>query len=547
MKFLNTCRLCVLMGCLWHAANIVAAEADPAALPRAVRQLPDWGAYTELGVRTAPAGFAYQDPASGADVFKLTSSKLPVGNLYAFHDYSEGGPLISAQWGDRMHTIIVRVQQSNDVLATWLVDYQHGGAAAKASNWREFPIWLTDLTMSFSSRPGFEHILYYVSGNRLYRFNTATMKTEGEGNIATRGVEIDGAFSTLMWLQVSANDEWFVFQASEEERVYAFNRLSGELRTRQFPGLDETALDRDGNYVLIRDGGGGSASCPRGRHTFENVWHLWNLGDDTVTCRGGQVDGDLYSAHTGWGRGLFPSTNTASSLAPNFYFDPARPGKPIETANYADANHFAPSHHALQWIQNTTDASQWYYGSNYDEGRVSAKGWSRHAGEVYYSSIDWGPRYQKPEIGVRSVYQADPANPALLRHTLTPAPSIREISEGSYFYDRERGQVYAWLHGGGNPSEQTVLAAPGPIHDGIGARRMDGSDVRLVAHHYSWPGGQWAYRHSPFATTSPDGKLIMFTSNMGLRDLVSVGRIDVFLVEIPVSGDDAHPTPRTGE
>ncbi|MEX2470188.1 MAG: hypothetical protein WD396_10570, partial [Pseudohongiellaceae bacterium] len=493
-----------------------------------------------LGVRTAPAGFTYLDPASGANVLKLTSEKVPAGNRFAYHDYSEGGPLLSAEWGDGMHTVLIRVQQGRDTLSTWLVDYQRGPAAVKTSNWRKFPPRLTDLTLSFSNRPGFEQILYYLSGNRLYRFNTATMKREGEGSIPNRGFKIEGRFSRLQWLQVSRNDEWFVFQSSAEDRVFAFNRLSGDLRTRQFPGLDEPALDRGGSYVLIRDGGGGSADCPLETYTFENVWHLWKLADDTVTCRGGPVDGYIYAAHTGWGRGLFPSVNSAYTHAPNFYFDPARSGPPVETADYADANHFSANHHALQWIQDADDATQWYYGSNFDQGRVSATAWSLHADQVYRTGIDWQAQYQKPEIGVRSVYQTDPANPALLRHTLRPAASVRELREGSYFYDAVESQLYVWMHGGGSPDERTVLAAAGPIHDGIGARRMDGSDVRLVAHHYSWPGGESAYRQSPFATTSPDGKLIMFTSNMGLRDLMQVGRVDVFLVEIPVSGSEAE-------
>lgn len=509
-----------------------ATEADPPALPVAARQAPDWDAYAALGVRTAVAGFVYDDPVTGATVHKLTSAEFPVENLFAVHDYSEGGPFISAEWGDGMHTIAVRVIEDSETISTWLVDYQRGTSIA--SSWRRSPIFLTELAIAFSSRLGLERIVYFVFRNRLYRYNTQTMKREGETHIPFEGVRVEDVEITPNWLQSSSNDAWFVFHAQSEEKVYAFNRLNGDLRARKFSGLDEPALDRDGGYVLIRDGGGGEPSCWRSGLIFEEVWHLWNLSNDTVACRGGLVDGRIYAAHTGWGRGYFPSQNLSLTNSPTFYFDPAS-GAGTETADYADANYFYADHHALQWLQGPREATQWYYGSNFNEGRVSATGWSVYNADIYRTGINWTPEYQKPAIGVRAVYQTAPGNSNLLRHTLAPAASIGAVTEGSYFYDAPNAQLYVWAQGGGSPANRTLLAAPGPVHDGIGARRMDGSDVRLVAHHYSWPGGRVAYRQMPLATTSPDGKLIMFTSNMGLRDLAGAGRLDVFVVEMPVS------------
>lgn len=528
---------CVRVAGIWLllGSMAVASDADPTLLPPADRTLPDWDAYTSLGVRTAPSGLYYEDPATGTKVFKLTSAETPVRNVLAFHDYSEGGPLISAEWGDGMHTIVLRVLDERLRYSTWIVDYKRGEAVIKAHNWRELPVPMPDVTMTFSNRPGYEHILFGVYGNRLYRFNTATMLLEGETNIPEDGRVVASPNASLNWLQSSRNDEWFVFQSRNEGRVFAFNRLTNDLREAGFKDLDEPALDRDGRYILIRDGGGGDVSCPQLRYGFEDVWHLWNLSDNSITCRGGPVDGPIYAAHTGWGRGLFPSQDVGSSTAPNFYFDPVLFGTPTITAYYADTNYFQATHHALQWIQDVTDETQWYYGSNYNEGTVAATGWSPVSGQIFRTGIDWTPQYQKPVIGVRAVYQVDAGNPDLLRHTLTEVNSLNELREGTFFYDTTAAQLYVWIHGGGNPHARTVLAAPTPVHNGIGARRLDGSDVRLIAHHYSWPGGPDAYRQSPFATTSPDGKLIMFTSNMGLKNATMGGRVDVFLAEIPVT------------
>jgi WD40 repeat protein len=50
-----------------------------------------------------------------------------------------------------------------------------------------------------------------------------------------------------------------------------------------------------------------------------------------------------------------------------------------------------------------------------------------------------------------------------------------------------------------------------------------------VAHHYSL-NAEKNYQAMPKATISPDGKLIMFSSNMNDAD----GRVDVFAVEVPL-------------
>lgn len=532
MRLLSAYSLSLLIGSLCACCMGALAQTDPTALPVAQRQTPNWDAYTALGVRSAGAGFVYADPATGATVHKLTSEQFPVPNLFAVHDYSEGGPYISAEWGDRMHTIALRIVENSDTIATWFVDYQRDTSIA--SNWRRAPIFLTELALAFSNRPGFERIVYFVSGTRLYRADTVTMTLQGEATIPLEGLQVDDVPITPNWLQSSNNDEWFVFHAPSERKVYAFNRLSGQLSVREFPGLDEPALDRAGGFVLIRDGGGGVASCPRSGFIFEDVWHLWNLTTGTVACRGGPVDGGIYAAHTGWGQGIFPSINNSLTNSPTFYFD-SLTGRSTETANYADANYFAADHHALQWIQGAGDVRQWYYGSNFNEGRVSETGWSAYSGNIYRTGVDWTPRYQKPAIGVRAVYQTAPADANLIRHTLAPVGSLAAMTEGSFFYDGSNEQLYVWARDGGSPAGRMLLAAAGPVHNGIGARRIDGTDTRLIAHHYSWPGGALAYRQMPLATTSPDGKLVMFTSNMGLRDVNRFGRLDVFVVEMPVA------------
>src|SRR5258705_12995475 len=61
----------------------------------------------------------------------------------------------------------------------------------------------------------------------------------------------------------------------------------------------------------------------------------------------------------------------------------------------------------------------------------------------------------------------------------------------------------------------------------IGVQRSDGSDQRLLLHHYSANPGP-SYWAIPWGTPSPDGKVVIFNSNMN-----GAGRYDLFVAEMP--------------
>jgi len=223
------------------------------------------------------------------------------------------------------------------------------------------------------------------------------------------------------------------------------------------------------------------------------------------------------------------------SWAPNFNYAPAT-GFVTETANYADPSiaypsryAFVASHRAGQWIQPATDATQWYWGDNTSDGDASAVAWTQYSGQIYRTSINWGTTYQKPTIGIKAAYQADPSDPNRLRYTLVPKGSVGAVTQGSYYYDSGNQTLYLWAKNGGDPGTRVSLFAPTAIHRGIGVGRANGSDLRLLCHNYVWHSGD--YTDNPFSTTSPDGKLVMFHSNMGKKG----SRWDVFIAEVPVT------------
>jgi hypothetical protein len=60
----------------------------------------------------------------------------------------------------------------------------------------------------------------------------------------------------------------------------------------------------------------------------------------------------------------------------------------------------------------------------------------------------------------------------------------------------------------------------------IGVQRADGSDQRLLVHHYSV---NPPYFGIPWGTPSPDGKVVIFNSNMN-----GSPRYDLFVAEMPL-------------
>ena len=76
----------------------------------------------------------------------------------------------------------------------------------------------------------------------------------------------------------------------------------------------------------------------------------------------------------------------------------------------------------------------------------------------------------------------------------------------------------------------------------MGSNRGAATSRRLIAHHYSL-NAEPQYPAMPKATISPDGKIILFNSNMNDSD----GRVDVFAVEVPVTDATSQPMTAPGK
>jgi hypothetical protein len=172
---------------------------------------------------------------------------------------------------------------------------------------------------------------------------------------------------------------------------------------------------------------------------------------------------------------------------------------------------------------------QWLLQTVHDEGVATAGDWTLERDQVYSAPVSgWGSAYGKPTIGIRAVRQFALNDKTQFASSLAEVAEFSALGEGTFFYDAAKTRIYAWLDGGGSPAGRVEIKAPALVHDAIALMRLDGSEARLVAHHYSLD-AERQYQAMPKATISPDGKLIIFSSNMNDRD----GRVDVFAVDVP--------------
>ena len=484
------------------------------ALPAANRQLPDWAAYEALGVRNAAAGTSYQDPVTGVRVWKASSATVPSVNSGFGHAYSSG-PLQVSWPSNGVYTLRVYGTSNG---SNWLVDFTPGTGF---SRWRSSPA-ASDLSSTMSYNQSTPKIMYYLSGSTLRRYDTGTMADAPSGRFPK---DLSAHGSGFTWLHQTYDDRYFCVMATAPAiKVVVWDSqtdVTWTLSQSDVSGvgyINEPHLVRSGRYVIV---------------TYNDGWGVW----DTETGRFTQKQRG--SSHEETLGGLLISVDPDLSTGPQFRYElqpltsgtspVPLPGSRFEYATAANVTP-QPQHRGGQWFQSGVPVTEQYgiHSNYYLEGNVALGGWTLDAGNVYSAPVSY--TYQQASIGVLGVEQLAAGDGTRIARQLTKAASRAAMVESSFYYDVATNRVYAWANGGINPSGQVRARAPARVHDGVGFLRADAGDFRLIAHHYSHiPPSLYDYWDTPRATVSPDGRVVLFDSNMNDAD----GRNDLFVVEIP--------------
>jgi len=97
-----------------------------------------------------------------------------------------------------------------------------------------------------------------------------------------------------------------------------------------------------------------------------------------------------------------------------------------------------------------------------------------------------------------------------------------ETNNSGNWIQNDDNQQWAYISGTDEQSFNNLFA----FRQGLGLVRADGSDARLLVHHYTHNPTYWDYA---WGQPSPDGKVALFNSNM-----YGSGRVDLFVAEVPL-------------
>jgi hypothetical protein len=195
-----------------------------------------------------------------------------------------------------------------------------------------------------------------------------------------------------------------------------------------------------------------------------------------------------------------------------YRFDPTTKQR---TTLFGPSEHTNGSQHfSGRWYQGT-GTTQWALGSFFGGDEVGLGSFSLQAGQIYKTSVSFN--WAESKVGV--VLQGSWGS----GRWLTPVTSLAAMQEGSFFWESATRTLFVWQHGGGSPAVRAW--DPGAGFAALTFFRLDGSEHRLLAHHYSTASTYYA---QPRAVVAPDGRLVMWTTNMN-----GSSRRDIFVAEVP--------------
>lgn len=503
---------------------------DPTQLPVASGQLPDFAAYTGRGLA---ANATYTDPVTGVTVLKLTSSTVPVANTSITHDYSSINA-ISHPWTSGSDTFVTaHINALSQGSGRYLVDINL--TTPGYTNYRAAPgAGTRDMQFVFSQNPATPRIAYYIKNTAngwrsIARYDTSTNTDAPSGNFPKEFGGGGPATEDLQWLQQDKNDQWFACMGRASGFVIAWDATNNVTRSRtqaqiatlyspSSAAIDEPHIDLDGVYCYI--------AAPK---AGVNNLVQWDLGADSITDTG-----IVYSHLAGY-RSLAVYGNGSNRQA-------RRVPSSGAVTEYLDNDSCTDGdqHRSLNWIQSGTATDNWILIDCQGDGALSdiTPTWTLHSGTAGVDAI-WKatPAYRFQQSTSRmasfgAIYQQETADATRFRATLTRVASLAAVNAaGKYFHDSGINTLYCRALDDVNLStsgDKVNVACANPVHNALALMKLDGSDVRLVAHHYAQSG---SYYSQPRACLAPNGRLVMWTSDQNDND----GRSDVFVAFLPTS------------
>ena len=491
---------------------------------------PDYTALSTL--RSAGATTPWTDPYSGLSVYRLRTDAEGDCALA----YSNGGPYVSLP-DNGQYWVVVGGINVGGVNRIHVVGFTPGSGRTTAPINTGF----ADNAMG-DVAVGWSHVsattFYRVQNKvlRKYTWNGSTM-TEVTGGVWPKDFSAQAPNSTrLSWMTHDTSDRIFTVCAASDDKIMAWDSQTDTLYTvtstdfaASVPSgttIDEGYVDHSGRYVMVK-------LSPLG-------WLLWDLQNDRWSAAAGHVSHPSLGNGGGVAVGGFSivsSTtapmntggNVVAEMRPRLTFIPITSDGQSALSMMAALNDgsiyganatylsASPAHSSTSHNQTTAAFSeQWSIiganngpGLNTGSGVNWSTGWSLTSGAIYQRT--WA-------VGARAVTGAFElsADGTTVNAQPTAAASLGAMVAGTYFVDMGTRTLYMWR------SDSTAVTTTNTeprysaaVQVGVFAEQWTSpSTVKAVAFTYQHP-RQNTYEYSVFASSSPDGRVVVFNTDFG--------------------------------
>lgn len=493
-----------------------------AALPSAFAgSEPNWTAFPKTA-------WALNTPfvdSTGVTLRRLSNASSPLSNTLVNFEYGTGGPRVSQRFGsNRYHVAYVLTSGSQQVRC---FDVERGVGMVAGTD-ISLPISPGAIGYCFSMLPGEEHIIYFSdrgSPSNIRRYNVQTQAYEANAVFSGVNASIPAGGNDAGWMQTSWDGTRLVYQTNTGGIVVPHHvTLATGVRVT-YPGsisggINEIKMLKGTSRVVVLVTNGDTAA-----------W--WFVDENRATA----IGAGTRSGHSDAGETNFysfdPNVGTHPLAVQTPGTAPASEGGTwtgARTDRFAaggtDMIGFTDGYEGMHWNQSGAGASEWVcWGANYPAEGISFAGWSVDSGSVYRSTITYnGPAYGQSARGPQVVQVV--SGTTITGH-LTRAASRGAMMAGTWFWDGSF--LYAWMADNGSPTGRVRSHAGALLTEGIGYARADGGDRRKLCNNYM-QGTFIPYEQRGFVNWAPDGRLVLFPSNLGVD-----GRVDLIMAEVPLA------------
>lgn len=447
--------------------------------------------YDALTIGSQAAGFSWNDTVTGVKTWKLTANGTPSTGVYAPW-YSQMGLAISQPYGanlDQYHIAFCNVATGAGGDG-WVLDFGLSTSATPGpSNYRALPASLNECNsggaFAFSRRAGNPDIMYVlVSGGKLRLYNVATAAFV-DSSAASLGYS--SSWPSTGWTWTTSVNEWMMVNAAET--WISGNNAASSASAMFALNIGATGAASAVGTALTWTTGVDDTYVGYGDfvYTDQNEANIWDLDNSTTGTNafiavsptfGGNANfsGDATS-HMAVMRGWWVATSTINSAASPM---PAGTLQPITGTNNAigttttlprNPKYLGSYHTSGNWWLQPNGTGQYYLQSNFHQ--TSDPG-SQPASEAYAASF------------------VNVWNDTLFR----------------------LGFLYS--------DDENAFLSGSPLATKVGGTGSCPSNIAC-------------YWSQPHMHISHDGKVAIFGSNMRGAAQTSFTRIDLFLMEVPLT------------